>query len=242
MYLKKLVVIALLSLSIAACRKGELPDEKYFGSVSYSVAQLPGTPIIDVKFNGVLIDSITNAQTKSTIMQAGLPGKLSFYKAGSDTLIADTAITILPNKTMDFRIISSATLGVNGILTPASVSPDSLTIQIYLNLSSYYKYDVVDLQLQYVGTPATTQVDVALLKGVKNKQLYSTVLQLLHKNKSTNRAYQYLLTLKDPATGLTIPTPRTPSYFLFASPTYAGNYISYVSDNNGTLSSKLTGL
>jgi hypothetical protein len=43
--------------------------------------------------------------------------------------------------------------------------------------------------------------------------------------------------MKDPVTGQTIPGPSDPPFFLFAYSMEAGNFIAYVSDDGGVLSS-----
>ncbi|MFB6455567.1 hypothetical protein ACE38W_09885 [Chitinophaga sp. Hz27] len=242
MRIQQLVIAVLLVFSFVACRKGSAPDEKYYGQVKYRTVSLPGTPAISVKWNGLLMDSILTENYKGfTYEAANTPGKLGFYKAGTDSLIVDTTITIHPNTTQEFRIIASSTLGMSGFMSPSTSSPDSLTFQIYLNLSSYYKYDVVDLQISSYKAAGAVTTDYALLKGMKNKRLYPITLSVPFKDAAGTKIL-WVASMKDPATGQVIPLPRTPYMFTFANAASAGVYISTVSDNAGTMRSTLTAI
>ncbi|NIG52818.1 hypothetical protein [Chitinophaga sp. Cy-1792] len=240
MRIQQLVIAALLVFSFVACRKGASPEEVYYGQVSYRSMALPGTPAISVKWNGQLMDSALTDSYKGFMKEASnTPGKLGFYKAGTDSLIVDTTITILPNTKQEFRIMASSTLGMSGFMPATTVSPDSLTFQIYLNLSTYYKYDVIDLQIASLKVPGNITTDFVLLKGLSNKKLYPITLTLPFKD-ATGKQYQWVGILKDPATGQVIPLPRTPYMFIFANVIYAGIYFATIADTNGTIKTTQT--
>ncbi|SHL81100.1 hypothetical protein SAMN05444266_10568 [Chitinophaga jiangningensis] len=240
MFLRPLAIFAVLFLLITGCRKGNDPEELYFGKIAFNAVQLPGTPKMDVKYDGRFLDSLVDISGKASVFQAGKTGKLSFYKAGTDSLIVDTLVTILPNTTQSFSVMASTTLGMAGFLTPSPVIQDTLSITLFLNLSPYYKYDVVDLQLSYLKKPGNIITDIALLKNVKNKSFYPQLLKLGQRDPNTGAlSVNYVLTLKDPATGNVIPGPKTPYYFLMSNLSSSGNFIFNVNDKAGAMNTQI---
>ncbi|RFS22410.1 hypothetical protein DVR12_11400 [Chitinophaga silvatica] len=238
----KNVLILIVSLIVVmSCRKGEMPTHKYFGSVSSTVANLPGTPMINIKWNGVVMDSLMSG-VRSITLPAGQSGKLSYTVAGSNDLIADTVITVPMNNTLSFKILASTTLGMSGFAVPVmDISPDSIKLQVYCNLSDYYKYSTIDLKIISIRQPGNVFVDELVVKGLKNKHLSSEIITFKHKD-DRGAAISYGAYLIDPATNEVIPTPKSPYYFLFARPQYPGFYIVNLTDRSGTMASSVIGL
>ncbi|WP_291911490.1 hypothetical protein [Chitinophaga sp. CB10] len=195
--------------------------------------QLAGTPKMDVKFEGKLLDSLTDKLGKTAILKAGMPGKLAFYKAGTDSLIIDTLVNVQPNTTQTFNVLAVPSLGSSTFIDMKPAVKDTLAFMLYLNLSSAYKYNTVDLQLQYLKRSNNTITDIATIKNVKNKAFFSEILILPQKLNTGSVQTQYWLTLIDPATGKPIAIPNANNRFVLSNvPTY-GNFIANIYDGDG---------
>jgi hypothetical protein len=133
---KNCLLFLLTVLSICACRKGEVPDEHYFGQVKLEVLNFSDAVKVDVYLNDKKL-GVINPQERpydSYNLAAGQSGKLKIYKAGSDTLIADTTISIQPNTTQAFRVGYSESLKLKGFVSEVNVPADSVRVQILYNV------------------------------------------------------------------------------------------------------------
>lgn len=145
-----LFILAIFGITVVSCRKGELPDEYYFGKIGVTLVGLPNTPDIEVHFNGKkLTDAIIPGGT-GTFEVLSQDGKLEIFKAHTDSLLADTLITIPPNTTKEFRFAYSEQFGLQGFVAGGEVAADSIKLQFLNNLSDYFDaYPSVDLHLGY---------------------------------------------------------------------------------------------
>ncbi|MBV7531752.1 hypothetical protein [Chitinophaga sp. sic0106] len=198
---------------------------------------------MDVKFEGKLLDSLTDKISKTAILKAGIPGKLAFYKAGTDSLIIDTLVNVLPNSTINLNVLAVPSLGNSTFIDMKPAVKDTLAFMIYLNLSAAYKYDAVDLQLQYLKRPSNVITDIATIKNVKNKAFLSEILILPQKLNTGSVSTQYWLTLIDPATGNPITIPNANNRFVLSNISTFGNFIANLYDNtDGTMVTQTTKL
>jgi hypothetical protein len=146
-----LFVLAMFGLMAVSCRKGELPNEYYFGKLGISLVALPNTPDIEVHFNGKkLTDNAMIPGESRSFDQLSQEGKLEIFKAHTDSLLGDTLITIPPNAIQNFRFAYSEAFGLQGFVAGGEVAADSIKLQFLNNLGEYYNaYPSVDLHIGY---------------------------------------------------------------------------------------------
>jgi hypothetical protein len=229
-----IVLVFVLGLSFIACRKGTLPEEYYFGKVNISQTPMEGSPDLDIYFENEKIGTVVSTGTISTFtLPANKSGKLSIYKASTDSLVADTAIIISQNASINLKMIYSELLGIKGFLnSDTNVGADSVKLQFTYNFpSSFYNYPEVDL---YVVDIARTDT-AGIVKGLKVGVLNSQTLTLLH-TLDGNGIFYYCL-LKDVATGEFIQMKyKNRNYFtlLTGESTFDGHLnIVQITDNGG---------
>jgi hypothetical protein len=232
----------LFVVMIASCRKGDLPEARYFGKVNVTLLNLPNTPTVMMYFDGQPLDTIKVIGGSSYIVPAGKQGKLAAYDAASKTLLADTLITILPNGMQQFKFAYSTEFGLKGFIAEGSsstVPPDSLDVRLFNNLNpAFYPKEKYDLAFLYADPVSGELVpsDV-VVKGWERKKL-SPVLRF--KAITTDGlVYYYAAKLIDPQTGALVTQPDGSEFFAFTSDQVAGkSKITVISDdNNGAISS-----
>jgi hypothetical protein len=231
---KLLVLVFVLGLSFIACRKGALPEEYYFGKVNVSQTPLVGSPSLDIYFENEKIGTVAATGTISTFtMPANKSGKLSIYKASTDSLVADTAIIVPQNASINLKLIYSDLLGIKGFLnSDSNVGADSVKLQFTYNFpSSFYNYPEIDLYVVDITRTDTA----AVLKGLKPGILNPQTLTLLH-TVDGNGIFYYCM-LKDVATGEFIKMKyKNRNYFGFLTgETYYDGHLNIVqiTDNGG---------
>jgi hypothetical protein len=228
------VLVFVLGLSFIACRKGSLPEEYYFGKVNVSQTPLDGSPGLDIYFENKKIGTVAATGSVSTFtMPANKSGKLSIYKASTDSLVADTAIIVPQNASINLKLIYSELLGVKGFLNnDSNVGADSVKLQFTYNFpSSFYNYPEVDLYVVDITRTDTAAVVKGLKAGILNPQ----TLTLLH-TLDGNGIFYYCM-LKDVATGEFIQMKsKSRIYFtLLTGDTYYDGHLNIVqiTDNGG---------
>lgn len=188
-------------ITFVACRKGSLPEENYFGSVAVSQVGTTDAVDLDVYFDGKKLGTILADGTLAGFMlKAGAAGRLSIYRTGSDTLVADTTITIPQNDAVAVKVISSLTLGANGFINGGEVGADSVKVQLInsLNTTLYPYPDGVDICVYtYVSNKITDSI--VTIKNVMPGKLDPRVITLRHVD-SLGKGIFYVVRLKDPAT------------------------------------------
>lgn len=135
---------------ISSCRKGELPDEYYYGKVSVSLVGLPNTPDIEVRLAGKKLGQPIIPGGSGSFEVLSQEGELQIFKANTDSLLADTLISLPPNSQKEFRFAYSEAFGLQGFVAGDSVAIDSVTIQFLNNLGDYYAaFPSIDLHIGY---------------------------------------------------------------------------------------------
>jgi hypothetical protein len=197
--MRKLLLCCLMSiLAFVACRKGELPEEHYFGKVSVTALSFPDAPVVDIYLDDEKIGDIDPAQfpTRDFSLLAGKAGRLKVVTASNQTVIIDTAITVQPNSRQEFRIGYSESLGIKGLIGNTVVPADSMRFQFLFNFrQDFNPYPVADL---YICEGFVENGIV--VKGLQKGQLNPTVLTLPVYN-SQHQPINYFCKLKDVATG-----------------------------------------
>lgn len=238
--MKRLAVLVLSVLFFMACRKGDLPEARYYGKVAYGIVDLPDKPKVVVRFNGITIDTLNGEGYKASSVLAGRTGKLSFYKAGTDSLIADTTITVAKDGENYFRIISSNDLNLNGFVPPFKPSADSFAVQFFMNLGDYYRqYPAFDLTIIYADNATGEIKEGETYKNVKNGVLDPHVHYLRFQD--AVGPIGYAVELKDPATGEIITQPNGSTYVGFPSFSEVPQKLIFlnIKDDNGNVSDAL---
>ncbi|WP_113615691.1 hypothetical protein [Chitinophaga flava] len=203
---RKLLFLAAFITLLYACRKGELPMENYFGRVALTQVVLGDTTNLDIFYNGKKVGAMIKAPeaipTVDVVLPAGQQAaKLSIYKAGTDSLVADTSIIITQNSAQSFRVISSRLLNINGFIGSAAVTPDSSKFQLFYYLNqSFNDYPEAEMYIYTsVGRPAVL-TEVLVVKGLKKGVLDPRVFTLPCKS-AAGATLNYVFKLKDSKTG-----------------------------------------
>jgi hypothetical protein len=194
-----ILVVFVLGLSLIACRKGTLPEEYYFGKVNVASTQVSDAPSLDVYFGNEKIGTVVPTGVASSFtLPANKAGKISIYKASTDSLVADTMITVVQNSSIDLKVICSDLLGVKGFLSnDSNVAADSVKLQfMYTFDAPFNNYPEVDLHI--LRGSAREDIGV-VVKGLKMGQLNSQVITLPHVQDGEGILYYGML--KDVATG-----------------------------------------
>lgn len=197
-YLLPLIVV----LVFAACKKGELLPEYYFGNVAVEIKGVPDKPAIEVRFEGKKVGLIAaDASIGSVSVPAGESGVLGFYKANTDSLVADTMLTIQKNGNVSLRLLYSDALGIKGFITTSSktYSQDSIYFQLGDNLSmKNYPSDYE--AIVYVLNNDTYNIDSTAYATTIKKGTLATEL-VIPVNDSQGRPSFYAVKIKDLKTG-----------------------------------------
>ncbi|MBC9911368.1 hypothetical protein [Chitinophaga varians] len=240
LFLKRLPFLLVVVTFLASCRKGELPEEHYFGKVNVALLNLPNTPKIMMYFDGKQLDTIDVRGGSQFILPAGKQGKLSAYDANKQQLLADTLITIAANGLQRFKFAYSAELGLKGFVGDGgggSVPVDSFDVQIFNNLSaSFYPLEKYDLAFIYADPDSGELLDYPLVvKGWARKTL-SKVLRMRAVNANGN-VYTFAAKLLDPATGQVVLQPDGSEFFILTGAELAGKskVTTVYDDGNGSI-------
>lgn len=201
------LLLLTLILMAGSCRKGDLPEEHYFGKVEISLVELPNTPDISVRFNGKTLDDTIAPSTSQLFTLLSQTGKLEIYKTNTDTLLGDTMITILPNTQQNLRFAYSKDFGLQGFVPGGNVAPDSIRVQFLNNLTDYYNAEPstnLELWVYDLNTGEIKETGM-VINGFSNIKL-SSDLALLNQASDGSPVY-YIGRLKNTATGEYIMQP-----------------------------------
>jgi hypothetical protein len=219
-----LFILATFGLMIASCRKGELPNEYYYGKVSVFLVNLPNTPNIMVRFDGKDLGNVIVPASSRSYTLPTQAGKLEIYDAGAGTLVADTMINILANTTQDLRFAYSQDAGIKGFITQTTVSPDSTALQFIHNLDPQYFPETLDLYVIFVNNETGNLDETGIVvRGLKKGEL-NPLLVKLPMNDANGQPITYGVKFKDPATGEYILSPGSTDPYVFGLPLSNGAF------------------
>lgn len=210
-----LFILAIATLTIVSCRKGELPDEYYYGKVGVSLVGLPNTPDIEVRLAGKKLGGPIIPGGSGSFEVLSQDGELQIFKANTDSLLADTLISIPPNAQRDFRFAYSEAFGLQGFVAGGAVAPDSVRLQFLNNLGDFYDaYPSLDLHIGYydVNTGGFAETGV-VIKGFSKEQL-SAVATLPSLGADGSTIF-YFARVKNAATGEFILQPSLGTDWFF---------------------------
>ncbi|SEW44298.1 hypothetical protein SAMN05428988_5736 [Chitinophaga sp. YR573] len=239
----RFLFIVLTLVTLISCRKGELPVSKYYGKVGVTVADLPNSPSIDVYFEGHRLGETNGAGViTSFVLESGKPGKLALFKHATDTLIADTIITVPVNKQIDFKVAFSEDLGIKGFLASQPVAADSIAFQFIYDLGDTdYPSTSVNLYLVRINFETGEYDPVDSLMNMQKGRLYPKILNLPFADADGNQ-YFYLTALKDAVTGEELVPPSGSPYFVTTADTPGTYYILRIYNQGGEIGVTFTAI
>ncbi|HEY1164502.1 MAG TPA: hypothetical protein VGE90_05025 [Chitinophaga sp.] len=216
-----LFILAVFGLTtISSCKKGDLPKEYYFGKIEVSLVALPNTPDIEVRFDGkklreepMLPGATANFQVLSQ------EGKLEIFKANTDTLLADTLISIPPNTGRKFRFAYSEEFGLQGFVAGGNVPADSVRLQFINSFGAYYDaYPSLDLHIGYRDIVNGGYAETGIVIKDFNKKGLHAQTGMVAIAWPDGTPYRYYARLKNNATGEFIVTPgRSIDWFIITA-------------------------
>lgn len=201
-----LPIIILIAGLTVSCKKGALVPGETNGSLRVELLQLPGTPDIDVYFDGVWVDSLLPGQiigkTPLILLPAGKEGILSFKKKGTDVLLLDTAILVPTEATFGFRIACSEDLGMNEFMSGVAVNADSCRLRFVNTLHPLLQPDGVDVDAYiYKLNQSTNGYElITILHPYLKKKMYPAVMMFAAREPDGSPCYYYAR-YKNVATG-----------------------------------------
>lgn len=222
-----LIILFILPLMIISCRKGDLQEKRYFGKISMSIKELPGSSTVMLYFDNEKIDSIQAGRNDMQFpLPAGKQGKLALYDARQGQFLADTLITIPRDSTLQFNFAYGPEIGIEKFVGKEGtrVDPDSVYVQFYNNLDpNLYPKKKYGLQIVRID-PETGEFSILPTKvlNMEWKKLHPEILKI--KLYNDNRfLYTYAAQLTDPDTGEVI---TQPDGFEYISGFPSGDYYS----------------
>lgn len=207
-----------------------MQDGKFhYSKVEVITAPLPGTPPMDVYFKGKkIIDSLNPDIFFSFMPLAGETAKLAVYKAGTDTLIVDTLITIPLKGITSFRIGYSEELGIRNFLgEPVSISADSCRFQLFNNLPEVLQPAGVNVDacLYYYDVDAGEQIETGIVfHEFTKKKLHPDIVTVPLKD-DTGTSIQYAFKFRNTATGEFLKDQRNNEALGASLISYEGKYL-----------------
>lgn len=202
-----IVALLLATILFYACTKEQEKNGKaYYGELTIALANLPGTADVDVWFNDIKLGKVISTEPRPPVfyLKANETGKVSVYKSGTDTLIADTLISVSHHGTSNYKLANSEELGIKGWISTTPVAADSASFQLFHNLSAEnYPVAAPDLYVCAVD-PGTLEVTDTffVFKAFKKGTLAPRVT--VPQYDATGNSILCVGKLKDPATGLFI--------------------------------------
>jgi len=150
-----LLSLAVVFTMMTACKKGDPVNEYYFASFSAELLALPGTITLDVYVGDTKIDTLAAGESvgvfSKLLLSAGKPSTIYFKKAGTDTVLLDTTVSVSAGENVALRLAYSPTLGIQSFMQgsdanvgadstlfflfnamPEELVPDSVTVDAYL--------------------------------------------------------------------------------------------------------------
>jgi hypothetical protein len=231
------LIVFLLSLSclfIFSCNKGELPEAAYYSKVQIYNLSFPNSPDVDVRFDGKPLGTLETNRDKVFDLKTA-QGKLQLYKANTDTLLADTLITLKTNEQQVFRFAYSKELGLEGFLSAGKpVSQDTVAFQI-LNNISHTTYGDIDFHIFRLNVQTDVIEETGnVIENFQNVGLYDKVYELPNRPSPNASPYIYLGRLWDRAKGEFVTYASGRNFFIL--PQLPGAmYIFSLKDDNGMI-------
>ncbi|GGH59381.1 hypothetical protein HNQ91_000619 [Filimonas zeae] len=191
---------------LPSCKKGDLITGKTNGALQVESLALPNTPIMDIYFKGVLLDSVfpggTAGISPMMIVTAGDTGTVAFTRHDTKEVLLDTVVSIPANQKLAFRIACSEELGIRGFMGEAStVHGDSCKVRFFNQVTSLQPAGVeVDLCLFRFNAATGDYDEFYTFPAFARGQMTEAELTLPVVDKA-GELLQYIARLRDRATG-----------------------------------------
>jgi len=225
---------AMAVMLLSACaKKEEKPVTTGYAKLLVDVANLPGTPALEVHYQGVNIGDAP-IQQPGTRVEIGNGIKLSVYVKGTDQLVADTLLNLKKDQLSSYRVAYNTELGISGWISSKPVSPDSNSVQFLNNLGPAFKaYAGYDLCLFYYDINTGDFVDIGIvIQDFQRVKLTPAAFSLAYYFEPGTPMF-YLGRLKDKATGQFIMMPSGVDYFVFDQTAEGATVIYNLTDTDG---------
>lgn len=223
-----ILVLSACCLFTISCRKGELPESYYFSKVQVTNIDFPNAPSVDVRFDAKSLGTLAASQFQTFDLNAG-EGRLKIYKANTDTLLADTLVTLERNALQSFRFGYSEEFGLHGFVSGGTpISQDTLAFQVLNNLGNFYKaYAALDLHICIYNT-TTGEIEETgfVINDFQNVRLSPVTFRLPYAAADGTPNF-YLGRLLDKATGNFIAQPAMGADFFLLPQEFGGAYYIY---------------
>lgn len=224
-------------LFLTACAKKEpLSKQSFYAKIVVDVANLPGTPKLEVRYGG-------KALGEAPIIIPGIPVeigkniKMSVYVKGTNELVSDTVLNLKNGESASYKVAYNKDLGISGWINSKPVSPDSLSFQLLNNLSAYYKkYPSIDLRIDVYNydTGNFDETGVVIPDFMKIK-LSAANFRLPYADAHGNTNI-YFVRLYDSKTGALILSPSGSEFAVIPQEYGGANYIFNIIDDAGEIS------
>ena len=198
-------IIFILTLFATSCTKRQIQSEKfYYGKVEVAMTALPNSPAIDVYYDDKKMLELQPGYTDKFSTMAAVSHRLAIYKAGSDTLIADTLITPVKYGTLSFKVGYSSAFDLHGFLGQSTaISPDSCMFRLYDDLPVELQPDgvVVDAYFCKYDPPTDNYIETGIVfTNFEKKKLHFREVTI-PLNEPDGSIANYALKFKNTATG-----------------------------------------
>ncbi|EHQ29075.1 hypothetical protein [Mucilaginibacter paludis] len=229
-------------LLLASCaKKEELPNKTYYARVLVEVAALPGTPALEVRYQGKKIGDLPLMQPGTTV-ETGSNTKLAVFVKGTDQLVADTVVNLNKNQLSTYKVAYNKDLGISGWISSKPVQQDSMSIQFLNSLGDFYKaYPAYDLCIFYYDYNTGTLEDYnKTLINFQNIKLTASAVLLPYYfgDKANGLINVFVGRIKDRATGQFVNMPSSgQDFFVLPQVDGGANYIFNLYDTSGEVSS-----
>ena len=201
-------IIFILTLFYPSCAKKEIQNEKfYYGNVEVSMTALPNSPSIDIFYDGKKMLELNPGATDKFSTMAEVSHKLALYKAGTDTLIADTLITPVKYSTLAFKVGYSEEFDLHGFLGQStSISPDSCRFQLYDNLPVTLQPDDVPVDAYFCkyDPPTDSYIESGIVFTNFTKKKLHPLIVTIPLNNTDGSVASYAMKFKNTASGIYI--------------------------------------
>ncbi|MBP1614356.1 MAG: hypothetical protein H6Q13_1804 [Bacteroidetes bacterium] len=236
--MKKILITILFGnlIFLFSCTKEkELEDKFYYGRVDVAVANLPGTPGLELRINNILHDTISQGSSSfpQVTVAASEPVTLSVYESATGELVEDTTFILNKNENRYLKIACSNDYGIKGWLNGKTVADSTRQMQFVNNLNEeQYPFSSFDLYIYTANYKTGAPIDtVAVFHNFNRGKLYPTTLTLPVYNQDGSKI-TYVGSLHNHETQVVIPNKglSNKTFFVILNNTsnYNGTYGIYI--------------
>jgi len=222
---KKILILPafILSWFILSCTKADegYGDKIRYGSFSAELLALPGAATLDVYVAGTKIDTLAAGKIigndTAKRLTAGETTTISFKKAGTDSVVLDTTITVSAAEKVALKIAYSTTLGINTFSTTSdrNVAADSTSFFLFNGVPDGAVADAIktDAYLLKWNSESSLFEETGIIWTDLEKGKLHPNLVTVKTRKDDGAAIIYVIKLKNKDTGAFITDGLGSEYF-----------------------------